>query len=122
MSQMRPKTAVIRSKKWLARSFYLNVPMRTNSAEVLKAGTVVTTTGELTKSRWFVCIIYPVIYKHGIMFLEVWLRRKDLLNPTLAHSTGNIGNYKWLQARQKARGFKQTLRKIENYKPLHQPS
>lgn len=80
---MKPKTPVIRSKKWFYRSFRLKVPMRTNSAEVLKAGTMVTTTGELTESRWFVCVTYPVIYRHGVMRLEAWLRRKDLLNPAL---------------------------------------
>lgn len=107
---MKPKSQTIRSKKWFARSFYLKVPMRTNSAEVLKAGTVVTTTGELTKSRWFVGVTYPVIYKRGVMRLEYWVRRKDLLNPILATPTKLVI--------KRSKTLERALRKIENLRPF----
>ena|SRR3989338_10638250 len=120
---MKPKTQIIRSKKWLARSFYLKAPMRTNSAEVLKAGTVVTTTGELTQSRWFVCVTYPIAYKHGVTNFEDWVRRKDLLNSILALPINpSLKKFIGFLARRSGITHKQALRKIEDFRPFRQPS
>ena len=120
---MRPKTPTIRSKKWCGRSFYLKIPMRTNSVEVLKAGTVVTTTGNLTKSRWFVCVQYPVEYKHGVMHLEDWVRRKDILNSVLVFPISpSLKKYIGFLTRRSGRTYKQALREIENFKLFARPS
>ena len=119
---MMPKSKTIRSKKWYGRSFYLKYPMRTNSVEILKAGTVVTTTGELTKSRWFVSVTYPVIYNHGVEHLEDWVRRKDILNPFRAFSIDKGKDYLRFLAIRNSKTLEQALREIENFKPFRQPS
>lgn len=59
--QIAPRETVY-SRKWAKRSFFLRAPLRTSSAETLPTNIQVTTTGYLSKSRWFVEVWYYIRY------------------------------------------------------------
>ncbi|GEM_PF-4539874 len=99
----------VTSKKWQDRSFYLLAPLRTSSAETIPARTSVLTTGKISHSRWFVHVRFSKKRRRSVIKLEFWVRRKDLLNLTLA--THDIPD-------THAEEIQAALRSIHNFQPL----
>lgn len=107
---MKPKH-YIRNRSWADRRFFLKIPFRTNSAEVLPPNITVRTTGDISRSRWFVEVEYYVKAKRGYVRLDAWVRRKELLNAALAAEiTADAKNFP--KAR---RSVKKAIRLINNF-------
>ena len=105
------RQAIVGPKRdWHGHKFVTNTQVATSSSEVLRPGSVLTTTGEFSRTGRFIGVNFVFKHKRGCGTVKYWIRVSDLLNPLLVRVCDRM------QERQSAAA--EAVRRIENLKPF----